>query len=232
MSGRDKDEHDLTIAPEGASDLSLRGTVSRFAKRVSRDIGDLEKEREDATLLREERQKILDKILESVDSDLKEVTHVDLGSRYRLFLNRVMSTASTTLRLSLLDKAKEREEALAFEILIENRERDAALQFGEEGESPETFMVTGEDCIRKLNLRLRRSLRNFFDRVQSYLADPVRLKEASLLEDRKKVEMNPDILGGASVKDLNTSELPRSNAVKVEPEEVLPLLDVDLESDY
>ena len=213
-----------------AGDLNLRSTVNRFAKRLNRDLGEIERDRKVANLEREERRAILRRLLLSIEKDLQEATFIDLGDRYKLALSRIMSSASSMLRLVFLDRAKEREEILAFEVLAEDREPGCSLQFGELGEALESFPVAGEDCMKRLDLRLRRSLRNFFDRVQSYISDPKREPENALLKDREAVDVSPDAFDeGTKTASFSTDHAPikSSNTVEISDESLV--LDVDLD---
>ena len=157
---------------------SLTRTVTSFAERIGRELEELAHIEAEEDKLRREKGERLDALLSKIGGELLTATTVHLGERFKLALTELSRNNKPAYRVHLVDIFVSKELVLAVEVYASSEKDAGRICFGELGTPGESLDLSSHDAAERAELRLRRTLRIFFDKVRAYMLDPRRKEEA------------------------------------------------------
>ncbi|HQH28615.1 MAG TPA: hypothetical protein PLP17_14555 [Oligoflexia bacterium] len=222
------DEYDLlhnaptAKAPDtlpGQTDLSK--TAKAFNSLIQRKKKEQEVVSEQAAKAARERHLLMLRALMNIRKSLRDLTRVDLGDRFKLFLFGDDWTGWPRLSIRLHDKEQTEQEYFPFVVTAHDRYDAGTIEISYSDHLPsEKVSVIRDGDLKRLPNLLRKCVRSYLDYVGDLVLEAERKKDQLVALQKNELEKK------------NIQDFTESASVKNKPDLVADLYEETFESDF
>lgn len=215
------------IGTAPADNVSLSSTVGTFANRMARKLRAQEVEEREQAKATESRHKLILQAMSSVRRSLQETMKISLGSRFAFELEILDFEGWPRIELSLWDHLANSPTNNILTVSADDHGQNGTIRITfNRDEVVGLIALKDPNELTKLPIILKKSMRDFLERVSSYVLNPVKPEELLEYQTRNVEEEDLDPLA-AKLKgeDMfsDTLDLSNDNRVEVHQGELQPV---------
>lgn len=236
------DEYDLfceSELPKADSDMSIKtdlvSTAKAFNTRIQRKKKEQQEALDNSERSRRIRHQLMLKALISIRKSLKEVSKIDLGSRFSFNLIADDFSSWPRLMIVLTDKNSIEQDLPKFTVTAHDRHDSGTVEIDySETNKSEKVSLASENDMRGLPIILRKCVRTYLDRIAEIILEAEKNANAIITDDyieKKKIDefeekeetetISSDIYEETFVEDFLES-LPTSIGENLIPDSLVP----------